>query len=162
MDIDQIRALLKVVAESGVAEVEIEDEEFKLVVRKHPPTVAVSPAPVYPNYGMNVMPVAPDGMTPAAAPAGLPGPAVDAGPAADLTEVRAPIVGTFYVAASPESSPFVQVGDEVAPGDVLCIIEAMKLMNEIQAEVGGTVREVLVENAQPVQYDEALFLIKAS
>jgi acetyl-CoA carboxylase biotin carboxyl carrier protein len=69
-------------------------------------------------------------------------------------------VGTYYASPSPDAEPFVQVGDVVKPGDVLCIIEAMKLMNEIEAEVGGTVKEILVENAQPVQYDEPLFVVE--
>jgi acetyl-CoA carboxylase biotin carboxyl carrier protein len=78
------------------------------------------------------------------------------------TEVRAPIVGTFYEAASPDSKPYVQVGDTVKVGDVLCIIEAMKLMNEIESEVSGTVRKIMVKNATPVEYDQPLFIIEPS
>jgi acetyl-CoA carboxylase biotin carboxyl carrier protein len=82
--------------------------------------------------------------------------------AANVIEVRAPIVGTFYRAASPDSPPYVEVGQKVKPGDLLCIIEAMKLMNEIPCEVAGIVKEVLIDNAKPVEYDQVLFLIETS
>ena len=155
MDLEQIRELLKLVAESGVSEVEIEDDELRLVVRTSPkaPPVSAAPAPVVVHE------------VPAAPPKGPVAQENTAPPAEVKTEpkgqvLRAPIVGTFYTASSPEAEPFVRVGDVVKPGDVLCIIEAMKLMNEIEAEVGGTIREVLVENAQPVQYDEPLFVVE--
>ncbi len=182
MDLARIKELLKIVAESGVAEVEIEEDEFKLIVRKNSPTVTLQ-SPVYPQqYGLPY----PVGAYP---PPGPPVPAqpVPAPPinqthlAADAASnpaeriateakeerrgeneviVRAPIVGTFYRAPAPGEDAFVEVGDEVNPGDVLCIIEAMKLMNEIECEVSGTVRKVLVEDAQPVEYDQPLFVIE--
>lgn len=160
MDIDQIRAILELVAESGVAEVELEDDEFRMVVRtvsQQAPapvatpvvqsTVAV-PAPS-PNTAQHPAPAAPEAAS--AEP-----------PASSGTTVKAPIVGTFYEAPSPDAEAFVKVGDTVKVGDVLCIIEAMKLMNEIESEVSGVVKEVLVSNAQPVQYDEPLFIIDPS
>ncbi|ARA93047.1 acetyl-CoA carboxylase, biotin carboxyl carrier protein [Rhodothermaceae bacterium RA] len=182
MDLAQIRELLKVVAESEVAEVEIEQDDFKLVVRKNPPVVMMQP-PAMPAYNVGYAPLPayppmpasppppppPNGAVPPAAPAAAPEPAAGAAtgtasaaeaPPANEHEVKAPIVGTFYRAPSPDADPFVQVGDRVKPGDVLCIIEAMKLMNEIESEVAGTVTEILVENAQPVEYDQPLFRIR--
>ncbi len=160
MDIDRIRELLQVVADSGVAEVEIHDEDFKLVVRKSAPTImvqqAAAPYPYpMPQQGMPMhappaplAPAAEAAAAPVAAPAGEP--------------IRAPIVGTFYRAPSPDSDDYVSVGDRVKPGDILCIIEAMKLMNEIECEVSGTITEILVENAQAVEFDQPLFLIDPS
>jgi acetyl-CoA carboxylase biotin carboxyl carrier protein len=179
MDLSQIRELLKIVAESGVAEVEIEEENFKMVVRLNTPNVSIqSPAPfpipqVMPYYppgygGMPQMtPPEPAPLPPAAA---MPAPA--AAPPSPVSEpatprpsssehtVKAPIVGTFYNANSPDADPFVQVGDHVKPGDVLCIIEAMKLMNEIECDTAGTIKQVLVDNAEPVEYDQPLFVIE--
>ncbi len=166
MDLDQIRELLKLVAESGVSEVEIEDEEFRMVVRTTPvaPVVApmAGPPAVYHHVPAPVPPPLPADVPAAAAPAApAGGDAAPQAPASTSGQVlRAPIVGTYYAAPSPDAEAFVAVGDVVKPGDVLCIIEAMKLMNEIEAEVGGTIKEILVENAQPVQYDEPLFVIE--
>ena len=173
MDIDRIRELLQVVADSGVAEVEIHDEDFKLVVRKQAPTVNVQQPAPYPYPMPPMMPMhapmqapAPAAPAPAAPAAPAAAPAAEAAPAAPAAPkgetIRAPIVGTYYAAASPDAGPYVSVGDKVKPGDVLCIIEAMKLMNEIEAEVGGTIKEILVENAQPVEFDQPLFLIDPS
>ncbi|MBO6574801.1 MAG: acetyl-CoA carboxylase biotin carboxyl carrier protein [Rhodothermales bacterium] len=168
MDIDRIRELLQVVADSGVAEVEIHDDDFKLVVRKSAPTVTVQSAPAPYPYPMAPMhaPMAPAPMPAAPAQvAAAPAPAAEApaAPAAPSGEqVRAPIVGTFYRASSPDADPYVSVGDTVKKGDVLCIIEAMKLMNEIESEVAGTVKEILVENAQPVEFDQPLFIVDPS
>ena len=154
MDLERIRELLKLIADSGVAEVEIEDEEFRLVVRTSHPAVAYAPQLAH---------------APIMAPAPLDG-GSGSSAGGDLSNsgqtksnevvVIAPIVGTFYASPSPEADPFFKVGDRVNVGDVLCIIEAMKLMNEIEAEVSGTLRRVLVEDAQPVQYDEPLFVIE--
>ena len=165
MDLSQIRELLKIVSESGVSEVEIQEENFRMVVKiasnqepvpyAPPPAMGyAAPPPAYPV--VQVPPAAPAAAAPeaAAAPAQAPAPAAPSG-----TVVKAPIVGTYYQASSPEAAPFVQIGDKVKPGDVLCIIEAMKLMNEIESEVGGTVKEILVQNAEPVEYDQPLFVI---
>lgn len=184
MDLTQIKELLKIVAESGVAEVEIEEDEFKLVVRKNAPSVMMQPAPMYPSYGMS-MPMggfaqpAAGGPPPQAAPGAAPSPQApspsqtpapapaeedeaDQQAAENEYTVKAPIVGTFYKRPSPDEDPFVSVGDDVGTGDVLCIIEAMKLMNEIECEVQGRVKKVLVEDAQPVEYDQPLFVIETS
>ena len=158
MDIEQIKTLLQLVAESGVAEVELEDDEFRMVVRTVPqhvaPPAGIPPTPVY-----AAPPLAPATTAPVAAPSAeaVSEPAQPSG-----IEVKAPIVGTYYSASSPDSDPFVSVGDTVKKGDVLCIIEAMKLMNEIESEVSGVVTKILVDNAQPVQYDEPLFIVDPS
>ena len=177
MDLKTIRELLQIVADSGVAEVEIEENDFRLVVRKSTPTVEVQapqapqpfpmpyPAPMYnlpPQMPAAPLPPAQAPAPPAAVAPAAPAPEATpaAAPAQNLTEVRAPIVGTYYAAPSPDADPFVQVGQKVKKGDVLCIIEAMKLMNEIECEVAGTIREIKVENAQPVEFDQVLFLIE--
>ncbi|MGI9175754.1 MAG: acetyl-CoA carboxylase biotin carboxyl carrier protein [Rhodothermales bacterium] len=196
MNLSKIKDLLRIVAESGVAEVEIEEQDFKLVVRKSVPTVTLQqaqappvpyyqpvpyppsmpyPAPVPYASGMppGAAPPAPAAPAPPAAappapaeasPSAKPSPSASesngaAAPGASETIVRAPIVGTFYNSPSPEAGPFVESGDTVKVGDVLCIIEAMKLMNEIESEISGTIKKVLVENAQPVEYDQPLFVI---
>jgi acetyl-CoA carboxylase biotin carboxyl carrier protein len=173
MDLDQIRELLKIVAESSVAEVEIVEDDFKLVVRKHATTVTVQQPqaypplpylpPAYPPPPANAPPLPPP-YPPVVAP---PNPAetnnsAQAPPAeaANTETVHAPIVGTFYRASSPGADPFVEVGDTVNTGDVLCIIEAMKLMNEIESEVSGKVKQILVGDATPVEYDQPLFVIE--
>ncbi|MEQ9104592.1 MAG: acetyl-CoA carboxylase biotin carboxyl carrier protein [Rhodothermales bacterium] len=155
MDLERLRDILKLVSESDVSEVEIEEEDLRIFVRKAAP--APAPAPMVQSWEIPAAQPAPQpAPQPAAAPqAPAAAPAEPAG-----TEVRAPIVGTFYEAASPDSKPYVQVGDSVKAGDVLCIIEAMKLMNEIESEVSGTVRKILVKNATPVEYDQPLFIIE--
>lgn len=184
MDLARIKELLKIVADSGVAEVEIEEDDFKLIVRKNAPTVTVQP-PMYPTYSVGFPapgypsgPVANTPPPPATSPSPAP-PSAQSNPHGDnsttapadtvqeptaATEVivKAPIVGTFYRTPSPEDESFVEVGDAVDPGDVLCIIEAMKLMNEIESEVKGVVKQILVDNAQPVEYDQPLFVIEPS
>ena len=154
MDLEHLRAILTLVSESDVSEVEIEEEDLRIVVRKAPPAQVVQSYQVAPAAA----PAAASAAAPAAAP---PTPAAPAAPAAPSgQEVRAPIVGTFYASPSPDAPPYVAVGDRVNKGDVLCIIEAMKLMNEIEAETSGTVREILVENATAVEYDQPLFIIE--
>ncbi len=175
MDLPLIRKLLKIVRDSGVAEVEITEDDFKVVVRTQPP---VDPAPpAWPPYAPPPVTYAPP---PAPAPAppappaqpapGAPAPEPPSSPEAvaenqpaaarNGTVVKAPIVGTFYRAPAPGEAPFVEVGDIVRAGDTLCIIEAMKLMNEIESEVDGKVAEILVDDALPVEYDHPLFLIE--
>ena len=179
MDLAQIKELLKIVAESGVAEVEVEEDEFKVIVRKNAPTVTLQ-QPMYPPYGMG-FPMQGYGAPAQAPPPPMPPPdnpspahthgaeesaapvEAKAEPAAENEiVVNAPIVGTFYRAPAPGEAAFVSVGDEVGSGDVLCIIEAMKLMNEIECEVKGVVKKILVEDAQPVEYDQPLFVIEAA
>ncbi|OCX50881.1 acetyl-CoA carboxylase, biotin carboxyl carrier protein [Mucilaginibacter sp. PPCGB 2223] len=157
MDIKQIQELIRFVAKSGVNEVAIEQEDFKITIKTNQgPTVvhATVPAaaPVY------ATPVAAPAEEAPAAPASAP-----AAPAADTSKyitIKSPMIGTFYRSAAPEKPLFVNVGDEIKPGDVLCIIEAMKLFNEIEAEVSGRIVKILVDNASPVEYDQPLFLVE--
>ncbi len=169
MDLKKIQELLKLVADSGVAEVEIEEDGFKLTVRTQAATVQVQPpayfAPPMPMGYAAYPPAMPApqaaplaAMSPAAAPpAAAPEPAE--APPAQGHVVHAPIVGTFYAAPSPDADDYVKVGDRVSVGQVLCIIEAMKLMNEIESEVAGTVTKIMVDNGEPVEYDQGLFEI---
>ncbi len=192
MDLARIRELLQIVAESSVAEVEVEEDGVKLVVRKNAAMAMVQPqqafapygagysAPMYPPMPPMYPQAAPAPAVPApmagpmpVAPAPAPAP-VEARPITTIEEpaqeeppeaddsivVHAPIVGTFYEAPAPDADAFVKVGDTVQVGDVLCIIEAMKLMNEIESEVAGTVRKILAQNSEPVEYDQPLFAIE--
>jgi len=153
MDLNLVRKLVKLLSESDVDEIEIEEEGKKVRIAKHSSRFAMAPqaAP------MVSVPEAPRPASPvASAPVPVPAPA----PSANVHEVRSPIVGTFYRAPAPDAAPFVQVGSEVQAGSVLCIIEAMKLMNEIESDAAGTVLKVLVENGQPVEYDQVLFILQ--
>ncbi|MEM6326423.1 MAG: acetyl-CoA carboxylase biotin carboxyl carrier protein [Bacteroidota bacterium] len=175
MDLDKIERLLDIVAKSGLAEVEVEEKDFKLTVRAtsapaESPASAPQPMVIaMPGYGAVPAAAAPAAPAPApvapaapSAPASAPPAEAPApGSGANETVVPAPIVGTFYSAPSPDSNPFVSVGDRVEIGQTLCIIEAMKLMNEIEAETAGVVKQILVQNAEPVEFDQPLFVIEA-
>jgi acetyl-CoA carboxylase biotin carboxyl carrier protein len=164
MDLRKLKTLIDLVAESGISELEITEGEGKVRIVKN-----TAQAPVY--YAQAPAPMAAAPMAPAAAPASA-GPAGAAAASAMSTAadnviaassghvVKSPMVGTFYRSANPNSAPFVEVGSTVASGATLCIIEAMKLMNEIEADVAGTVKAVLVENGQPVEYGQPLFVIE--
>lgn len=154
MDLEQIERLLEIVANSGMAEVEVEDEELRVMVRAH----SFNPSP-QPAVGATAPPSA-SAAPHAAVSESAPTSAAEAPPTTSGEIVKAPIVGTFYRAPNPDADPFVKVGDTVGVGDVLCIIEAMKLMNEINSEVAGVVREILVEDAEPVEFDQPLFVIE--
>ena len=146
----EIKELLQIFDESGVAEMEVQRGENRLRLRRAPVAhelTAHSAAPAHTH-----------GLTPASALAAAP--PKGAGPDPSHTLIKSPIVGTYYDAPSPEAGPFVKVGDTVEPGQVLCIIESMKLMNEIEAEIAGTLVHKLVENGRPVEYGEALFAIR--
>jgi acetyl-CoA carboxylase biotin carboxyl carrier protein len=149
MTADEIRELIRMAAEEGVAELEVQRGENRVLIRRYvasaetvvvPPPVAASAAP---------------------APTFTP-PEKSEGATADpnLALVKSPIVGTFYESPSPGAPPFVRVGERIQPGKVLCIIESMKLMNEIEAEIAGILENKLVQNGQPVEYGEALFAIR--
>ena len=162
MNLNQIQDLIKFVAKSGVSEVEIEQKDFKITIKtpagKKEVQVIAAPAPAYPMAApLPAVPVA----TPVAAPAPAavaPAPAVDA----KYITIKAPMIGTFYRAAGPGKPVFVNVGDEVKPGKAICIIEAMKLFNEIECDVAGKIVKVLVDDAKPVEYDQPLFLVDPS
>mgnify|MGYP001425789673 FL=1 len=151
MDLRKLKTLIDLVAESGISELEITEGDGKVRIVKSPVHVAVAPAPA-----AQVIHTAPAGGHGAAAPA----PAPEAPPPVAGHLVKSPMVGTFYRSAQPGSDPFVQVGSTVREGDTLCIIEAMKLLNEIEADKSGTIRAVLVENGQPVEYGQPLFEIE--
>ena len=207
MKLSKIQDLLRLVAESGVSEIEIEEDDFKLTIRQNSPQVVMQPAqyPAQQGYGapQQMQPQAPPQQAPPQQPApaqqsgsaggqaqqapaggsqqaagGAPQDGASSATAQETAEngtaeaeadtdaeehvVKAPIVGTFYRAPSPDADPFVEVGDSVSEGDVLCIIEAMKLMNEIECETSGTIQEILVEDAEPVEFDQPLFVIEES
>jgi acetyl-CoA carboxylase biotin carboxyl carrier protein len=147
VDLKEIRTLIDLMKKNGLAVFKMEREGFKITLKTagaegpaHIVTSVAAPAPV-------------------AAAAEAPAPAAPA-PASDLKEIKSPMVGTFYAAPSPDSPPFVSVGQSVTPDTVVCIIEAMKVMNEIKAETSGTVAEICAENGKPVQFGQALYRVK--
>lgn len=147
MDLRKLKTLIDLVAESGIAELEITEGEGKVRIVKF--SQAVQPV-AYPAAGVEPVPGAPV----AAAPVAEAAPAVPQG-----HSVKAPMVGTFYRAPNPGAAPFVNVGQTVKEGDPLCIIEAMKLLNEIEADKSGVIKEILIENGEPVEYGQPLFII---
>ena len=154
MEMDKIRELIQLVENSQIQEIELSQRGETIRISKNVAGVAAMPAAPAPVPA----PVA----AAAPAPAGEATAAAPDASTAGLTEVTSPIVGTFYSAASPESAPFVEVGQRVMPGDVLCIVEAMKVMNEIESEYGGIVREMTMSNGQPVEFGQVLFRIEES
>jgi len=157
MNIKEIQDLIKFVSKSGVSEVEIEQKDFKITIK-----TPVGGAPmVMPAMAPVAMPM------PAAAPVAAPAPAAAvpapvAAPAQDanLIEIKSPMIGTFYRSAGPDKPPFAEVGQTIKPGDKVCIIEAMKLFNEIESEISGTIVKVLVNDSTPIEYDQPLFLVE--
>jgi len=151
MDLRKLKTLIELVETSGIAELEIQEGEERVRITRalmqgaHPVAVGASP-------GLGV---------PAAPPTPAPVPTAEAVPAVPEGHVvKSPMVGTFYRSASPGAKPFVEVGDTVQQGDVLCIVEAMKLMNEIEADASGTIKAVIAENGQPVEFGQPLFIIE--
>lgn len=153
MDLRKLKKLIDLVEESGIAEIEVTEGEEKVRITRTTAAQPVYSAPVQQQPAVMAAPAA----VPAEAAPAVAVPA--AGP--DLSKaMKSPMVGTFYRAASPTSAPFVEVGQTVNAGDTLCIIEAMKLMNEIEADHSGVVKEILVSNGQPVEFGEPLFIIE--
>jgi len=153
MDTKEIQRLLDYIAKSPLAEVSIETEGLKVSVKKHgeaaPVVSVVSAAPAAAPVAAAPAAAAP------AAPAAAPAPAAD-----NLYTVKSPMIGTFYRAPGPDKDNFVEVGTEIAPGKTVCVIEAMKLFNEIDSEISGKIVKILVENASPVEFDQPLFLVE--
>ena len=145
MDLKQIHDLIKVVNKSNIGEISIEDKDGKVTIKQKEDKITVSSTPVY-----------------AAAPAPAPMATAPAAPAVadNLITIKSPMIGTFYRRASPDKPLMAEEGTEVSPGKVVCIIEAMKLFNEIESEVKGTIVKILVEDASPVEYDQPLFLVQ--
>jgi acetyl-CoA carboxylase biotin carboxyl carrier protein len=154
MDIKEVKNLIKFVAKSGVSEVKIENKEFKLTIKNKPEYVTAAATPVAAQVAVAATPVAAQA---AAAPAAV-APA-ESDDSKYLT-IKAPIIGTFYRKPSPDKPSFVEVGDSVGEGTVVCIIEAMKLFNEIESEISGKIVKVLVEDGSPVEFDQPLFLVE--
>ena len=155
MDIRKVKKLIELLDESGIAEIEITEGDDSVRISRTSVGFA-PPAPVYaPPVQAAVPPPSSEAPAPAAAAPVAPAAADDS----EGFEVTAPMVGSFYAASSPGAAPFVQVGDQVNEGDTLCIIEAMKMMNPIEAEVSGTIKSIRVQNGDPVEYGQTLFVI---
>jgi acetyl-CoA carboxylase biotin carboxyl carrier protein len=155
MDFTEIDKILELMREHGLSEFELERDNFKIRLQKQGSGQWVAASPAHAGHM-----VAPPAAAAATAPAGAPPPPADPDEDMELAIVKSPIVGTFYRASEPGAKPFAEIGDAVRKGQVLCIIEAMKLMNEINAEIDGEIVKVYVENGHAVQYGERLFAIK--
>lgn len=157
----EIQELLDFIAQSGLSEVSIETEQLKLAVKKYAEPSIAQPQISQPVHQMVSAPVQPQPQASATQPAPVKTEAAPAEPAgSNLITIKSPMIGTFYRSANPESPSFVNIGDDINPGQTVCIIEAMKLFNEIESEVSGKIVKILIENATPVEYDQPLFLIQ--
>ena len=156
MDLKQIHELIKIINKSNIGEISIEDKDGKVTIKqKEEPIVTVAaPAPqVYTTAPQQAFPSTPPPATPAA-------PSPPAPKADNLITIKSPMIGTFYRRPSPDKPILAEIGTEITPGKVVCIIEAMKLFNEIESEISGTIVKVLVDDASPVEYDQPLFLVE--
>ena len=166
MKLNEIQDLIKFVAKSGVSEVELETKDVKIVIKTASSRSGRTDGQVMQPQGTPVLATTPQPVvfnTPAVAETKTPEPKKEAAPVADesnLGTIKSPMIGTFYRQAGPDKPLFVNVGDEIKPGKVICIIEAMKLFNEIESEISGTIVKILVDDATPVEYDQPLFLVK--
>ncbi len=159
MDLKQIQELIRFVAKAGVSEVEVEQDDFKIIIKTGTGAV-YQQAPVAPQvFNIPAQPVT-QAMPTASSETRAAEPAAPAGPSANQKEVKSPMIGTFYRKPSPDKPDFISVGDHVSKGQVVCVIEAMKLFNEIESDVEGTVVKVLVDDMSPVEYDQPLFLVE--
>lgn len=163
LNVNELRELVAALSQSDVAELTLKSSTFELTLRKQGavttaslPTVVVTPEAVAPAPAkpVDVAAPTPEAVAPAAPPA------VPPGKHSDLLTISSPMVGTFYRSPAPDEPPFVNVGDRVSTGQTVCIIEAMKLMNELEAEISGEVVEILVNNAEPVEFGQALMLVR--
>jgi len=161
MDIREIQNLIKFVAKSGATEVKLEMDDFKITIK----TTSDASAPEF-TYVQQAPMAMPQMQAPAAAPAAASSAPAAAAPAADdnskYVTIKSPIIGTFYRKPSPDKAPFVEVGSTIGKGDVLCVIEAMKLFNEIESEYAGKIVKILVDDMSPVEFDQPLFLVDPS
>jgi len=146
---EKIRSLLEMMKEFDLVELDLEEENFRVLLKKAGANVMAAPMPMPMGYPA----------LPAAAPAAA-APAAKVEDTAGLTPIKSPIVGTFYRSPSPDAESFVKEGDKVTANSIVCIIEAMKIMNEIKAEISGTVEKVLVQNGEPIEYGQPLFLVR--
>ena len=161
MDIKEIQNLIKFVAKSGATEVKLEMDDFKITIKTtetgSTETTYIQQVPVAPS-----MPQAPVATAAAPATTEAPAAAAPAGDDAKYITVKSPIIGTFYRKPAPDKAPFAEVGTVIKPGDVVCVIEAMKLFNEIESEVSGKIVKILVDDSSPVEFDQPLFLVDPS
>ena len=162
LSFNELRDLVDALNQTDIAELKLKSAEFELTLRKPSalqPDVVMSPPPAAPVATMGALPAPPP---PVAAPAEVSEPAAPSAPAVDssLVEITAPMVGTFYRSPAPDEDMFVEVGDRIQSGQTVCIIEAMKLMNELEAEVSGEIVDILVENAEPVEFGQALMRVR--
>jgi acetyl-CoA carboxylase biotin carboxyl carrier protein len=148
MDLKDIKAIIDLMKKNSINEFELEKDQFKIKLRRELQSKAVAPAAYI------------EAPAPVAAPAAAPAPAAATAPASDESEIKSPMIGTFYRQASPEAARYVEVGAEVGPDTVICIIEAMKVMNEIKADTRGIITAALVDNGKPVEFGQALYKIK--
>jgi acetyl-CoA carboxylase biotin carboxyl carrier protein len=164
MDFKQIQELINMVNDSNIGEVSIEQKEFKITIRQKEEQitqlVTASSTMNYPSLPQQNQPMPLGNSNPA--PASTQQSPVTANNLANTVTIKSPMIGTFYRRPSPDKPIFVEIGDEVTPGKVVCIIEAMKLFNEIESEVKGKIVKILVEDASPVEYDQPLFLVEPS
>ncbi len=157
MDIRKVKKLIELLDDSGIAEIEITEGEESVRISRYAAGAPVAAAPVIAHAPPPAAPAAP---TSAAAPAAAPAePAANDAADEDGYVVTAPMVGTYYAASSPGAAPYVQVGDRVSEGDTLCIIEAMKMMNQIEADVSGVIKSIRIQNGEPVEFGQVLFVI---
>ena len=155
MDLKQIHELIKIINKSNIGEISIEDKDGKVTIKQKEEAVVTVAAPQPQVYTTGPAPATPVLAAPSATAAPAPAPKVD-----NLVTIKSPMIGTFYRRSSPDKPILAEVGAEIIPGKVVCIIEAMKLFNEIESEIKGTIVKVLVEDASPVEYDQPLFLVE--
>jgi acetyl-CoA carboxylase biotin carboxyl carrier protein len=161
MNLTQIQELIKFVSKSGVSEVAIEQKDFKITIKAQESKTKVQEVI---QVAVPAAAPAPAAIAPAPAAAPAPAPAAPVAPAPEVKgntiEIRSPMIGTFYRSPSPDKPAFVEVGAVIKPGSTVCVIEAMKLFNEIESEISGTIVKVLVNDSTPVEYDQPLFLVE--
>ncbi len=158
MDFKQIQELIKMINKSNIGELTVEQKDFRITIKQKEENITQVVAPMQAAAPVASVPVQ-AAVPQATAPAATTAPKAEA-PAGNLVTIKSPMIGTFYRRSSPDKPVFAEVGDEIAPGKVVCIIEAMKLFNEIESEISGKVVKVLVEDASPVEYDQPLFLVE--
>jgi acetyl-CoA carboxylase biotin carboxyl carrier protein len=157
MDFKQIQELIRLINKSNIGEITVEEKGFKITIRQKQETVQqIMAAPVYAQQTFAAPPPAAAANTAAEKTK----PAAETTASSNLITIKSPMIGTFYRRASPDKPLFVEVGDEITPGKVVCIIEAMKLFNEIESEISGKVVKILVDDASPVEYDQPLYLVE--
>jgi acetyl-CoA carboxylase biotin carboxyl carrier protein len=158
MDFKQIQELIRLINKSNIGEISVEEKGFKIIIKQKQENITQVIAPPSTNYPSNSLPPQ---MPPAATATQLPKPVVEETPS-NLITIKSPMIGTFYRRSSPDKPLFAEVGTDIVPGTVICIIEAMKLFNEIESEIKGKVVKILVDDSSPVEYDQPLFLVEPS